>query len=70
VTVQHLHRAKYPCAYGTDSCNPVCLGIKGVTSDVLTRAFLFFPANHEKLRAEQYNTSKSSEINLGIVGAT
>jgi hypothetical protein len=40
VTVQHLHRVKYLCDYGTDHYNPICLGIKGVTSDVLTRAFL------------------------------
>jgi hypothetical protein len=35
-----LHGVKYPCDYGTDNCNPICLGIKGVASDVLTRAFL------------------------------
>ncbi len=40
MTVQHLHRVKYLCDYGTDHYNPICLGIKGVTSDVLTRAFL------------------------------
>jgi hypothetical protein len=40
VTAQHLHRVKYPCDYGTDNYNLFCPGIKGVTSDVLTRAFL------------------------------
>ncbi len=40
VTVQHLHRVKYLCDYGTDNCNPVCPGIKGVTLDVQMRAFL------------------------------
>ncbi len=40
MTIQHLHRVKYLCDYETDNCNPICLGIKGVTSDVLTRAIL------------------------------
>jgi hypothetical protein len=40
VTVQYLHRVKYLCDYRTDNCNPICPGIKGVTSDVQTRAFL------------------------------
>jgi hypothetical protein len=35
-----LARVKYLCDYGTDSCNPVCLDIKGAASDVLTRTFL------------------------------
>jgi hypothetical protein len=40
VTVQYVHRVKYPYDYGTDNYNPICPGIKGVTSDVLTIAFL------------------------------
>ncbi len=40
VTVQHLHKIKYPCDYGVDNYNPICPGIKGVTSDVQRRAFL------------------------------
>jgi hypothetical protein len=40
MTVQYLNRVKYLCDYGTDNCNPICPGIKGVTSDVQTRAFL------------------------------
>jgi hypothetical protein len=42
VTIQYLHRVKYLCDYGTDNSNPICLGIKGVTSDMQTRAFLLF----------------------------
>jgi hypothetical protein len=38
-TVQYLKRVKYLCDYGTDNC-PICPGIKAVTSDVQTRAFL------------------------------
>jgi hypothetical protein len=40
LTFQYLQRVKYLCDYRTDNCNPVCPGIKGVTSDVQTRAFL------------------------------
>ncbi len=40
VTVQHLYRVKYLCDYGTGNYNPICLGIKGVTSHMLLRAFL------------------------------
>ncbi len=39
MTVQYLQRVKYLCDYGTDNC-PICPGIKAVTSDVQTRAFL------------------------------
>ncbi len=35
MTVQHLHRVEYPCDYGTNNYNPLCPGIKSVTSDVL-----------------------------------
>jgi hypothetical protein len=40
VTIPYLHRVKYLCGYRTDNYNPICLGSKGVTSAVLTRAFL------------------------------
>jgi hypothetical protein len=40
VTIQYLQSVKYLCEYGTDNCNHVCPGIKGVTSDVQTRAFM------------------------------
>jgi hypothetical protein len=36
----NLHKVKYLCHYRPDNCNPVCLGIKGMTPDVLTRGFL------------------------------
>ncbi len=45
MTVQYLHRVKYPCDYETDNYNPICPGIKGVTSDVLMRAFLLLQQN-------------------------
>jgi hypothetical protein len=40
MNIQLLHRVKYFCDYRTDNCSPIYLGIKGVTSDVLMRAFL------------------------------
>jgi hypothetical protein len=51
VTVQHLHRVIYLFDYGTDNCNPIYKGFKGVTSDVLTRAFLFLQQAEHFIKA-------------------
>jgi hypothetical protein len=68
VTIQHLHRVKYLCYYGTDNYNPICPGIKGVTSDMLTRTFFllqqaeYFIKAHIKHGRLTFNTIVQSHF--------
>ncbi len=56
MTIQQLHRVKYLCDYGTDNCNPICPGIKGVTSDVLTRTLSLLQQDEKFMKSLTLNT--------------
>jgi hypothetical protein len=46
---------KYPCDYGTDNYNPICLGINGETPDANEGLFVY-PASWVVHKSPSYNT--------------